>query len=234
MALPEKTGPSRRKSGAQVILNPVIAIDGPAASGKSTVARLLARDLGFVYVDTGAMYRSYAWLALEAACDPSDRVAVKALIAGSRFETLFEEGSLELRLNGTDPTTHIRADRINAVVSQIASVPELREFLVIRQRELRNRKPLVMEGRDIGTVVFTDTPHKYFIDADLSVRDARRKSQGQNDALAQRDALDRGRRVAPLTMAADAKLIDSTNLPAEEIARMIAGELKVRGIQSRA
>lgn len=217
-----------------MILNPVIAIDGPAASGKSTVARLVAQSLQFVYVDTGAMYRSYAWLALEEKCDPSDREAVKALIARSKFETLFTDGVLELRLNGIDPTTHIRADRINAVVSQIASVPELREFLVIRQRELRNRKPLVMEGRDIGTVVFTDTPHKYFIDADPAVRDARRKNQGQNDALAQRDAQDRGRRVAPLTMAADAKLIDSTHVPADEIARTIVEELKVRGIQSRA
>jgi len=217
-----------------MILNPVIAIDGPAASGKSTVARLVAQSLQFVYVDTGAMYRSYAWLALEEKCDPSDREAVKALIARSKFETLFTDGVLELRLNGIDPTTHIRADRINAVVSQIASIPELREFLVIRQRELRNRKPLVMEGRDIGTVVFTDTPHKYFIDADPAVRDARRKNQGQNDALAQRDAQDRGRRVAPLTMAADAKLIDSTHVPADEIARTIVEELKVRGIQSRA
>lgn len=217
-----------------MILNPVIAIDGPAASGKSTVARLVAQSLQFVYVDTGAMYRSYAWLALEEKCDPSDREAVKALIARSKFETLFTDGALELRLNGIDPTTHIRADRINAVVSQIASIPELREFLVIRQRELRNRKPLVMEGRDIGTVVFTDTPHKYFIDADPAVRDARRKNQGQNDALAQRDAQDRGRRVAPLTMAADAKLIDSTHVPADEIARTIVEELKVRGIQSRA
>lgn len=217
-----------------MILNPVIAIDGPAASGKSTVARLVAQSLQFVYVDTGAMYRSYAWFALEEKCDPSDREAVKALIARSNFETLFTDGALELRLNGIDPTTHIRADRINAVVSQIASIPELREFLVIRQRELRNRKPLVMEGRDIGTVVFTDTPHKYFIDADPAVRDARRKNQGQNDALAQRDAQDRGRRVAPLTMAADAKLIDSTHIPADEIARMIVEELKVRGIQSRA
>ncbi|MDX6767175.1 MAG: (d)CMP kinase [Candidatus Methylacidiphilales bacterium] len=217
-----------------MILNPVIAIDGPAASGKSTVARLVARHLNFVYVDTGAMYRSYAWLALEKTCDPTDRAAVKALIAASRLETLLENGSLELRLDGTDPTPHIRAERINAVVSQIASIPELREFLVIRQRELRNRKPLVMEGRDIGTVVFTDTPHKYYIDADPAVRDARRRNQGQTDALAQRDAIDRGRRVAPLTMAADARLIDSTHLSAESIAREIVEELKVRGIQSRA
>jgi cytidylate kinase len=113
-------------------------------------------------------------------------------------------------------------------------VPELREYLFIRQRELRNHRPLVMEGRDIGTVVFTDTPNKFFIDADPAVRAARRQGEGQTDATAQRDALDRARKVAPLTCAADAHALDSTHDSAQVIADKILNFLKQRGIQHRA
>jgi cytidylate kinase len=217
-----------------MILNPVIAIDGPAASGKSTVARLVADALGFVYVDTGAMYRAFAWAAMERGIDPADRAAVKTFIPQAAFLTHFDGPALRLEILGTDPAPHIRAERINATVSHIASIPELREFLVIRQRELRNHKPLVMEGRDIGTVVFTDTPNKFFIDADPEVRAARRQDQGQGDATARRDALDRARAVAPLTCAADAHKLDSTHLSAREIADRILAFLQERGIQQRA
>jgi len=217
-----------------MILNPVIAIDGPAASGKSTVARLVAEALGFVYVDTGAMYRAFAWAALDRGIDPASRPAVKAFIPQAAFRTHFDGPALRLEILGTDPAPHIRAERINATVSHIASVPELREFLVIRQRELRNHQPLVMEGRDIGTVVFTDTPNKFFIDADPEVRAARRQDQGQSDATARRDALDRSRAVSPLTCAADAHQLDSTHLSAQEIAAQILAFLQERGIQQRA
>jgi cytidylate kinase len=217
-----------------MILNPVIAIDGPAASGKSTVARLVAANLGFVYVDTGAMYRAFAWAALEKNIDPSDRSAVKNLIATSGFRIHFDRDSVRLEILGTDPAPHIRGERINATVSHIASIPELREFLVIRQRELRNHQPLVMEGRDIGTVVFTDTPNKFFIDADPTVRAERRKGEGQSDATARRDALDRARAVAPLTCAADAHKLDSTHDNAQVIADKILAFLRERGIQQRA
>lgn len=217
-----------------MILNPVIAIDGPAASGKSTVARLVADALGFVYVDTGAMYRAFAWAALEEGIDPTSRAAVKDFIPRAGFRTHFDGAALRLEILGADPAPHIRSERINATVSHIASIPELREFLVIRQRELRNHRPLVMEGRDIGTVVFTDTPNKFFIDADPEVRAARRQVQGQSDATARRDALDRARAVAPLICAADAHKLDSTHHSAQEIADQILAFLRERGIQHRA
>lgn len=217
-----------------MILNPVIAIDGPAASGKSTVARMVAEALQFVYVDTGAMYRAFAWAALERGIDPASRTAVKAFIPQAEFHTHFHGNSLRLEILGTDPEPHIRTERINATVSHIAAIPELREFLVTRQRELRNHRPLVMEGRDIGTVVFTDTPNKFFIDADPAVRAARRQDQGQSDATARRDALDRARAVAPLTCAADAYKLDSTHLSAREVADQILTILRERGIQHRA
>lgn len=211
-------------------MNTVIAIDGPAASGKSTVARLLAKRLGFLYVDTGAMYRSYAWAALREGIDPGDRAQVRKLIASLRFEALPADGCVELRIDGTDPTPFIRSEEVNTAVSKIAAVPELREFLVNQQRLLRTRFQLVMEGRDIGTVVFTDTPHKYFIDADPEVRARRRSDQGQTDATAQRDALDRSRAAAPLIRAADARLIDSTHQSPEEIVETILTEIASSGL----
>ncbi|MGF1678673.1 MAG: (d)CMP kinase [Candidatus Methylacidiphilales bacterium] len=213
-------------------MNTVIAIDGPAASGKSTVARLLAKELRFLYVDTGAMYRTFAWLSMEEGVDPSSRSGVKSLIQRTLFETPDIDGHAALRVNGIDPAPHIRSESVNAVVSVIASIPELREFLVNAQRALRDTHCLVMEGRDIGTVVFTDTPHKYFIDADPEVRAQRRKQEGQNDATGERDRLDRSRASAPLIKAADARLIDSTHQDPRVIVDSILGELRTSGLST--
>lgn len=213
-------------------MNTVIAIDGPAASGKSTVAKLLAKRLDFLYVDTGAMYRTFAWRANEAGIDPTSREAVKELIQQTNFETMPVDGKVQLRVNGNDPGDHIRTQTVNAAVSKVAAVPELREFLVNEQRKLRGRFKLVMEGRDIGTVVFTDTPHKYFIDADPEVRAQRRQAEGQTDATAERDKMDRNRASAPLTKAADAKLIDSTHLSPDEIVEIILKEIEEIGMST--
>lgn len=213
-------------------MNTVIAIDGPAASGKSTVAKLLAKRLDFLYVDTGAMYRTFAWFANEEGIDPSSRPEVKALIEKAQFQTLPINGKVELRLNGKDPGELIRTEKVNSTVSKVASVPELREFLVNEQRKLRNDYKLVMEGRDIGTVVFTDTPHKYFIDADPEVRALRRQAEGQTDETAQRDQMDRNRASAPLTKAADARLIDSTHLTPDEIVEIIAKDIDAIGMST--
>ncbi|MDZ4787310.1 MAG: (d)CMP kinase [Blastochloris sp.] len=212
------------------MLHPVIAIDGPAASGKSTVARLLAQKLNFVYVDTGAMYRTYAWLAIEKKIDPSDRAAVKKLLQHVRLGMTVSWKKLTMLVDDIDPTPHIRSEEINQAVSKIAAVPELREFLVIAQRKLRSDYPLVMEGRDIGTVVFTDTPHKFFLDADPEIRNQRRQLQGQTDAISNRDQLDRNRSVAPLIKAADAMPIDATYDSAEVIADRLHALLQERGI----
>ena len=212
------------------MMNPVIAIDGPAASGKSTVARKLAALLNFVYVDTGAMYRAYAWLALEKNVDPAQRDAVREMLEKNPLALSILAGSVQMNLNGVDPAPFIRDERVNGAVSKIASIPELREKLVIAQRMLRNEACLVMEGRDIGTVVFTDTPYKFFLDADPEIRAQRRQQQGQTDAVTQRDTLDRNRMVAPLIMAADAERVDATHDTADEIAAKILQSCSQKGL----
>lgn len=215
------------------MLHPVIAIDGPAASGKSTVARLVAQRLHFIYMDTGAMYRAFAWLALQHQIEPTSRPAVRQLIASIRSETRVADGQVTLLLNGTDPTPHLRSAEVNQTVSPIAAIPELREHLVIRQRMVRTEYPLVVEGRDIGTVVFPDTPYKFFLDADPAVRQQRRAIQGQIDALSDRDQRDQARSVAPLIRAADAVLLDSGIEDAEAIASRILEISRARGLASR-
>lgn len=201
----------------------VLALDGPAASGKSTISRRLADELKFVYVDTGAMYRAFTWIALEKGIDIASREAVARLADDIPFETTIDPATrkLTLLIDGKDPGTHIRGEKVNSNVSKVASVPELREYLVIRQRQLRNEAPLVMEGRDIGTVVFTDTPFKFFLDADPAVREQRRQAEGGQDTLSQRDRMDRSRVVAPLIRAADAELIDTGGHSVEELVQMI-------------
>jgi len=229
---PSKNGTPSSPPTQGTTMNTAIAIDGPAASGKSTVAKALARKLNFTYVDTGAMYRTFAWLAINEQIDPADRPAVAALIAKTQLETRVKNGHLLMTVNGTDPTDHIRSEAVNQSVSKIASVPELREHLVNVQRALRLDYPVVMEGRDIGTVVFTDTPHKYFITADEDVRAQRRQAQGQIDFLSQRDEQDKKRASAPLTRAADARVIDSTSLSADEIVNDILEELDAVGLST--
>jgi len=213
------------------MMNPVIAIDGPAASGKSTVARTLAARFNYVYVDTGAMYRAYAWLSLEKKADPSDRASVRTLLDTHPLTLSINRPGVQLSLDGTDPAPFIRDERINAAVSRIASIPELRERLVIEQRKLRNLAPLVMEGRDIGTVVFTDTPYKFFLDADPEVRAQRRQMQGQADVVSKRDDQDRQRSVAPLIRAADSILLNATHDSADEIVEKIITHCAARGLK---
>ncbi|MDR2463214.1 MAG: (d)CMP kinase [Verrucomicrobiales bacterium] len=215
------------------MLNPVVAIDGPAASGKSTVARRLAAKLNFTYVDTGAMYRAFAWLALEKNTDPADRVSVSGLVESAPFELTISGGAVHMKLDGRDPAPFIREERVNTAVSRIAAIPELREKLVIEQRKLRNLSPLVMEGRDIGTVVFTDTVFKFFLDADPLIRAQRRQQQGQADTVANRDKVDSSRAVAPLTKAADAILVDATYDDADMIVEKILRLCRERGLSAK-
>jgi len=210
------------------MLHPVICIDGPAASGKSTVARLVAKDLHFVYVDTGAMYRAFTFLTLEAGHDPKSRPRMKQLLEKVDFHAEIRDGEIVLREGNRDLTPHTRLPEVNANVSLVSALPELREYLVNLQRKLRLSAPLVMEGRDIGTVVCSDSPYKYFIDACLTVRAERRRKQGQEDNLAARDKLDSSRAAAPLLRAADAKLLDSGHHDARTLADLIVKEVRAR------
>jgi len=210
------------------MLHPVICIDGPAASGKSTVARLVARDLGYVYVDTGAMYRAFTFLTLEAGHDPASRSRMKELLSRVDFHADIQNGEIALCEGTRDLVPHIRLPEVNAAVSIVSALPELREHLVNLQRKLRLSAPLVMEGRDIGTVVCSDSPFKYFIDACPKVRAERRRKQGEKDNLAARDKLDSSRAAAPLLRAADAVLLDSGENDARALADRIVREVRTR------
>jgi len=207
------------------MLHPVICIDGPAASGKSTVGRLVAHDLGYTYVDTGAMYRAFTFLTLEAGHDPASRPRMKQLLEKVDFHAEIQNREITLREANRDLAPHTRLPEVNAAVSIVSTLPELREYLVNLQRKLRLSAPLVMEGRDIGTVVCSDSPFKYFIDACPNVRAERRRKQGEKDNLAARDKIDSSRSAAPLLRAADATLLDSGNNDARSLADQIVQEV---------
>ncbi len=214
----------------------VVAIDGPAASGKSSVARLLARRLGYAYVNTGAMYRAVAWLAVQKAVDARDEEAVKAALYSANlvFEVEERDGMLEscIRLDGSDLAPYLSEAAVNAAVSLVASIPKVRQNLVFRQRAFVQQADLVMEGRDIGTNVFPETPLKFYIDASPEVRAQRRAAQGLQDDLATRDRIDSTRKASPLSIAPDALVIDSSHLTVEGVAGEILGRLKLKGLSA--
>jgi cytidylate kinase len=209
----------------------VIAIDGPAASGKSSVARELARRLGFAYVNSGAMYRAATWYVLEHGVDPNDAEAVARLIESAPFVCDLEENQSRITIAGVDPTGFLRDDRVNNGVSLVSSVPRVREILVKMMRDCATNHDVVMEGRDIGSVVFTDTPYKFYIDASPEIRLRRRAAEGQRDQIAARDRADSSRRASPLIIAEDAHVIDSSNLTIEDVVGEIIGQLKRKGMK---
>ena len=212
----------------------VVAIDGPAGTGKSTVARALAARLGVPYLDTGAMYRALTLAALDHGVDPDDRAAVVALLPKVRIDLrLDEDGRAEVLLDGAGVEARIRTPEVAAATSRLAVHPEVRERMVELQRSLARRHGGVLEGRDIGTRVVPDTPHKFFLTADPSVRAARRlgdlAAQGRNDhslesierEIRERDARDEQRALAPLVPAADARTIDTSNLDAAAVVELL-------------
>ena len=205
----------------------VIAIDGPAASGKSTVARLVAKKLGFVYVNTGAMYRAVTWLALRHGVDPCDPQAVSALLGSVPMEFGVKENESTIRIEGLDPSPYLNDPEVAAHVSAIAAIPQVREVLVARQREFARDYDLVMEGRDIGTVVFPETRLKFYIDASEEVRAQRRSAQGILEDLASRDKKDSTRKAAPLKIADGAQVIDSTYLTIEGVVETVVRQLEL-------
>jgi len=189
-----------------------VAIDGPAASGKSTVARHLATSLGLVMVNSGAMYRAVTWQILEEGVDPTDAKAVIAALTEMEIVCGVEDGLSNIIINGRLLAHELRSEEVNNNVSKVAAIPEVRECLVAIQRAYRESGDVVMEGRDIGSVVFPDTPYKLYIDASEDVRRARRAKDGEADAVAARDAQDSQRKTAPLKISDGAIVIDSSEL----------------------
>lgn len=208
----------------------VIAIDGPAASGKSTVARALARRLRLAYVNSGAMYRAVTWWMLRHGGDPRSEEAVLPLLSQMPMVCGLENGVSTIRMGDEDPEPHLCDDEVNLNVSAIARMPDVRRILVQKQREYAERCDLVMEGRDIGSVVFPDTPYKFYVDASPEVRARRRALQGQRDAITDRDRADTSRKTSPLTIAEDAYVIDSSNLTIDGVIGEIVGRLKLKGL----
>lgn len=214
-------------------MNPrIITIDGPAASGKSSVAREIARRLGWIYVNTGNMYRAATWAALRDALDVSDEAQVASAAAGWDISCPVVGQSCAVRVDGCDIDSELNSEDVNHAVSLVSRVPEVRDRLVAMQRAIGSEHPVVMEGRDIGTVVFPDAPVKFYIDASEDVRARRRGLQGQSDAISKRDRIDSTRKTAPLMAAKDAMVIDSSDLSLDEVTARVMKELQQRGIKS--
>src|SRR5205085_6649161 len=209
----------------------VVAIDGPAASGKSSVARALSRQIGFAYVNSGAMYRAVTWHVLENKVPPGDAAAIVRLLENTRIDCTLDHDVSHILIDRVDPTPHLCEDRVNAEVSLVSSVPRLREILVEKLRGYARDHDIVMEGRDIGSVVFPDTPYKFYIDASPDVRLRRRQAQGLRDQIAARDRADSSRRASPLIIAEDAHVIDSSNLTIDGVVGAIIGRRKMKGME---
>lgn len=211
----------------------VVAIDGPAASGKSSVARALAKQIGFDYVNSGAMYRAVTWHILKHGVPPGDAPAIIQLLEKTRIDCTLDRDGSHILIDGVDPSTHLCDDEVNDNVSLVSSVPRLREILVEKMRGYAVDHDIVMEGRDIGSVVFPDTAYKFYIDASPDVRLRRRQAQGLRDQIAARDRADSSRRASPLIIAEDAHVIDSSNLTIEGVVGEIIGRLKMKGLEVR-
>lgn len=209
----------------------VIAIDGPAGSGKSTVAQRLAHSLGYAYIDTGAMYRGLTWLALKSRVDPDSEKELARMARETDFEFEYNRGREQpwrVLVNGRDLTSEVRSKRVTAHVSMISAIPGVRRELVRKQRELAEGRDVVMEGRDIGTVVFPDADLKFFITASVEERARRRcldlkrdgydvGEEGVKRELVKRDLFDSSRKASPLSVAGEALVVDTTGKTIEEV-----------------
>lgn len=210
-----------------------IAIDGPAASGKSTVARILAERLNLTMVNSGEMYRAVTLSVIEHGVDPSDADEVAGILRELQLSCIVKEGTSRILLGGEYPGDALRSARVNASVSAVAAVPEVRTQLVNLQRGLLDYNDLVMEGRDIGSVVFPETPYKIYIEASEKVRRERRAAEGLADSVGERDRQDRSRKTAPLLIAEGAVVIDSSEMAIEEVLEHSLHALRKRGWFSR-
>ncbi len=210
----------------------IIAIDGPVGSGKSTVARRVAEMLGYLYLDSGAMYRALALKALRRGVSLDHAAQLESLADETHIDLRSVDGKLHIFLDGEDVTGQIRTAEASQAASKIAVIPEVRRVLVAEQRRAGHGGGVVMEGRDIGTVVFPDAELKIFLDAGVEARAQRRwrEHQARGDSMTleqtieelhRRDARDTGREASPLVRAPDAVLVDSTAMEMDEVARLI-------------
>ena len=229
----DKTSP--RHSARQLI----VTIDGPAGAGKSTVARQLAKRLGYLYLDTGALYRAVAWKVRSAGVNPEDGAAVAALLPGMRVGMDRRGDGVCVTVNGHDVTDELRSPEISTLASLVSAIPAVREWLLPVQRQVGHAGGVVAEGRDLGTRVFPAAEAKFFLDADVNTRAGRRQQDlsgvGQSTPLERtkqeietRDQRDRSRAIAPLIPASDAEVIDSTSLTVDQVIDRMMGKIAAK------
>ncbi len=211
---------------------PIITVDGPSASGKSTVARGVAAALGYRHVDSGGLYRAVTWQLVNAGVDTKDRRAVAAFLARLTVSVEPVPGGVTFRIGGRLPGGEIRTAAVAGAVSVVAAIPEVRDWVNRVLRRTPELGGVVMDGRDIGSVVFPEARHKYYLDASPEIRAKRRYAEQEGDgagkglpdvlrAIQRRDALDRGRREAPLSIPAGAHVIDTGSLSPAEVIRVV-------------
>lgn len=206
----------------------VIAIDGTAASGKSTNSKIVAKELGYAYVDTGAMYRTLAWHCLKNHVDVHNAKAVAAACRAWKTSLQCVDNRVVLTVDGYFPEKEIRTQEVSAVVPLVAAVPKVRDWMKAKQRECVKFGNLVMEGRDIGTNVFPETDFKFYLDANLDERSKRREAEGVNEDLAKRDQRDSQRAAAPLMVALGARVINNSGMTSEQTSATILAEIRKR------
>ena len=218
----------------------IVAIDGPSASGKSTVSKRVAQELEFTYVDSGSLYRGMTWKALRSGVDVRQPLAVVELMNRMKLEFFVEHRVVYFTVDGEDPGQQLRSEPVRESVSDVAAIPEVRTFMVNHLRDMAQFGEIVMEGRDIGTVVFPTTPFKFYLDASPEVRAQRRFNElapveGTKDvgvvmnSLARRDQKDSTRPTAPLQIALGARVIDSTAMTIDEVVASIVADVRAAG-----
>lgn len=214
-----------------------IAIDGPSASGKSSVSKGAAKALGYIYVDSGALYRGVTWQALRKGVEVENAAAVLECMHDAEWNFFVQDGASVFSIDGDVPVQELREKKVRESVAFVAAIPEVRKFVVESLRSLASFGSLVMEGRDIGTVVFPDSPYKFYLDADPEERAMRRYRElvaaGEDEkadevlkSLQKRDKIDSTRKTDPLVVASGAQVIDSTSMTLEEVIRTVVDAAK--------
>ena len=214
-----------------------IAIDGPSASGKSSVSKGVAAELGFIYVDSGALYRGVTWQAIRKGVDTTDAAAMAESMHNAEWDFFVQEGAAIFSVDGDIPVQELREKDVREAVANVAAIPAVRKFVVESLQSLESFGSLVMEGRDIGTVVFPDSPYKFYLDADPEERAMRRyrelvaagedeKAHEVMESLKKRDQIDSTRKTDPLVVAPGANVIDSTSMTLDEVIQTIIDKVQ--------
>jgi CMP/dCMP kinase len=221
----------------------LVAIDGPSASGKSTVSKRVAEELQFTYVDSGSLYRGVTWKSIRDGIDVREHQSVIDLTRRMQLDFFVQNRVVVFTIDGEEPGSQLRSEPVRENVSEVAAIPEVRTYIVQRLREMARFGHVVMEGRDIGTVVFPTTPFKFYLDADPEERARRRfeelvRMEGTSDvdqvrhSLRKRDEKDSTRKTAPLQIALGARVINTTAMGIEDVVALIVAEVRSAGAQA--